>query len=348
MAPREGAVNHAEPAVRTIVGDGDRARSVYSAPDGTVRTDLTPAELAALVASDVGQLWVDVDSTNRHQLALLDKVFHFHPLAIEDVLNPNTRVKLEEYDGFLFTVVRGVAFDERTDDPFDLRTFNLYFFLGQNYLVTVHAGPSHPCTEVTEQLARQPELLCRGAERLMHAMMDMAIDAYFPILDRVDEYMHDVEERVFVRFDPGTMRDIFDVKRVVLGLRRYLAPQREVFNILTNRPSALLTPESQVYFRDIYDHVLRITDSLETYRELLSGTLDAYLTQVSNRLAVVTKGLTIVATLSIPFVVVSGIWGMNLADIPLAHASYGFWTMLGVQVVLGAALIAILRWRSWL
>src|SRR5690242_12563751 len=184
MAPREGTVNHPAPAAARTAGEGDRAHSVYSAPDGQVRTGLTPAELVAAVQSNAGQLWVDIDSSDRHQLALLDKVFHFHPLAIEDVLNPNTRVKLEEYNGYLFTVVRGVAFNEQTDDPFDLYTFNLYFFLGQNYLVTVHAGPSRACTEVTEQLARQPELLGRGAERLMHAMMDTAVDEYFPLLDR--------------------------------------------------------------------------------------------------------------------------------------------------------------------
>ncbi len=107
------------------------------------------------------------------------------------------------------------------------------------------------------------------------------------------------------------LHDIFALKRTVLSLRRYLAPQREIFNVLTNRPSPLLPPESQLYFRDVYDHVLRINDSLDTFRELLSSTLDSYLTQVSNRLGSITKGLSVIATLSVPFVVISGMWGMN-------------------------------------
>lgn len=338
----------AEPTGNGAAGAAERACSFYQAPGDQLHTNLTAAQLAEAVRSNAGQLWVDIDSSNRHQFALLEKVFHFHPLAIDDTLNPGTRAKLEEYDGYLFMVVRGMDFDDGTDDPFDLRTANVYFFLGQNYLVTVHAGHAKSVAPVVDQLTRNPDLLGRGAESLMHAIMDTVVDEYFPILDHVDEFTHQLEERVFVAFDPETLRDIFNVKRLVLALRRSLSPQRDVFNILTNRPSVLLTPESQIYFRDIYDHVLRITDSLDTYRELLSGTMDAYLTQVSNRLAVVTKGLTVVATLSIPFVVVSGIWGMNFGDIPLSRTGYGFWVMLGLQMVLGVALIAVLRWRKWL
>ncbi|HEX5437377.1 MAG TPA: magnesium/cobalt transporter CorA [Gemmatimonadaceae bacterium] len=304
--------------------------------------------MSEAVRSNGGQLWVDIDSSAHAQLALLETVFHFHPLAIEDTLNPRTRVKLEEYPGYLFMVVRVVDFEDETEERYDVRSHNVYFFLGQNYLVTVHAGHARSCGEIVQQLDRNPELLGRGAERLMHAIMDMAVDAYFPLLDRIDDATHQIEERVFVEANPATLREIFAVKRLVLALRKYLAPQRDVFNVLTNRPSVLLSPESQVYFRDIHDHVLRITESLETYRELLSGALDAYLTQASNQLAVVTKGLTVVATLSIPFVMVSGIWGMNFARIPLSHTTYGFWLLLGAQVALGVGLLALLRWRRWL
>ena len=214
--------------------------------------------------------------------------------------------------------------------------------------MTVHAGPSRPVADTVDQLERSAELLGRGVERLMHAIMDAAIDAYFPILDQIDEFTHQVEERVFASFDPRALHDIFSVKRLVLALRRYLSPQREVFNILSNRPSALITPESQVYFRDIYDHVLRINESLETYRDLLGSTLDAYLTQISNRLGMATKWLTVIATLSLPFVVISGMWGMNFERIPLARTPEGFWLMLALQLAVGVLLLAVLRWRRWL
>ncbi len=151
---------------------------------------------------------------------------------------------------------------------------------------------------------------------------------------------------MFVDFDETALRDIFNVKRLVLSLRRYLQPSREVMNILTNRPTTLLTPETQVYFRDIYDHVLRINDALDTYRELLSSTMDAYLTQVSNRLGTATKRLSVVATMSLPFVVISGMWGMNFTQIPLSQQRYGFELLVVLQLALGLALLGYLKWRK--
>ena len=337
------------PRASVALRDPNLPRSFYSVGDGrTVRQDMPLRDLVEAARSGEGTLWVDVDVTNRHQFAVLEKVFNFHPLALEDSLNPNTRVKLEEYPEYLFIVVRGVRFCEETDNPYDTETFNLGFFIGTNFLVTVHGEHAPAVTGLGERLVRNPEVLARGAQRLMYLIMDASVDAFFPILDQIDEFVDGLEERVFGDFDQDSLRDIFAVKRLVLSLRRHLAPQREVFNVLTNRPSHLVAPDTQVYFRDIYDHVLRINDSLETYRELLSSTLDSYLTQVSNRLGQTTKGLSIVATMSIPFVVVSGMWGMNFARVPLSGHPHGFLIMLVLQLAMGGALIALLRWRRLL
>ena len=322
-------------------------RTIYRAPNGTDVIDCHPRDVAQLLAEG-GPLWVDIDSTVRSQHALLEKVFQFHPLAIEDTLNPSSRVKLEEYVNYLFISMRGVSLAESTEDPYDLETKDLYCFLGPNYLVTVHAGPLPSVDRVSDAIRRSPELLSRGVERALHAILDETIDGFFPILNQIDDFIDGIEERVFASFDEHAMHDIFIVKRLVLSLRRYLQPAREVMNVLTNRPSTLLTSDVQIYFRDIYDHVLRINDSLETYRDLLSSTMDAYLTQVSNRLALSTKRLSLVATMSLPFVVVSGMWGMNFVKIPLSTWTYGFWVLLVVQLGLGAALLYFLRRRKLL
>jgi magnesium transporter len=310
--------------------------------------DLSLRELATRARDGSGRLWVDIDSSSRQQFALLEKVFNFHPLAIEDVLNPNSRPKVEEYDGFLFVILRVVRFCEETTDPYDLETINLYFFIGTNFLVTAHAGASPAIELAAQNVVRSHELLSRGAARMAHHIMDISVDEYFPILDRVDEFIDGIEERVFTSFDEAALRDIFSVKRMVLSLRRYLAPQREIFNVLTNRPSPLLSSDVQLYFRDVYDHMLRINDAMDTYRDLLSSTMESYLSQVSNRLGQVSKGLAIVATLSVPFVVVSGMWGMNFTRIPLAEDPWGFEIMLVLQLVLGFALVALLKRMKWL
>lgn len=322
-------------------------RTVYRNRSGETVLACHPREVAALRAKG-GALWVDIDSNDRAQHALLEKVFQFHHLAIEDTLNPHSRVKLEEYGDYLFIILRGISLADATDDPYDLETKDLYAFLGPDYLVTVHAGPSPSIDRVYALLQRSPDLLDRGVERALHAIFDDLIDAYFPILSRVDEFIDGLEERVFVDFDEHALRDLFQVKRLVLSLRRYLQPSREVMNILTNRPSALIRPEVQLYFRDIYDHVLRINDALDTYRELLSSTMDSYLTQVSNRLGSTTKALSVVATMSLPFVVVSGMWGMNFSHIPLSGWPHGFWVLLIAQLALGLALLFYLRRRRWI
>lgn len=332
----------------SVPGRPDPApRTIYRSPTGADVVDCHPRDVPSLLAEG-GPLWVDIDSTVRSQHALLEKVFGFHPLAIEDTLNPASRVKLEEYPGYLYIILRAVQFADGTDDPYDLETKDLHCFLGPHFLVTVHAGPVSPVEHMHETLRRSPELLARGVERLLHAVLDATIDAYFPILDQVDQFIDGLEERVFVNFDEHALRDVFQVKRLVLSLRRYLQPSREVLNVLTNRPSTLLTPDVQIYFRDVYDHVLRINDSLDTYRDLLSSTMDSYLTQVSNRLGMVTKGLSVVATMSLPFVVVSGMWGMNFSHIPLSNWTHGFWVLLLGQLALGGLLIVLLRRRKWL
>lgn len=319
----------------------------HDGPDA-VRTGLSVDEIRGAVESGRGTLWVDIDMRNAAEVALLSDVFHFHPLAIEDSLNPQSRVKIEEYSGFLILIVRTIAFLEETDDPYDIETVNLSCFLGKNFLVTVHGGQTSPVDVTRELLGRKPELAEAGSARLMHAVVDEAVNAYFPILDQLDTFVDGLEERVFGSFDQTALREIFSVKRLVLTLRRHLAPERDVFSILTNRPSTLMTVDTQIYFRDIFDHILRINDALETYRELLSNTLDSYLTQVSNRLGTITKALSVVATISLPFVVVSGMWGMNFDKIPLSHTGHGFWTMLVVQLGLGALLLIFLRWRKLL
>jgi magnesium transporter len=322
--------------------------SCYHDATGGIHQNLSIQEVENALAFGKGTLWVDIDTRAPDQVDLLSSVFHFHPLAIEEAVNPKSRVKLEEYDKYVLLIVRTVAFCETTDDPYDLDTVNIAFFLGGNYVVTVHGADTNPVSTTAELLKRKPELVAHGPARLMHAIVDQAVDAYFPVIDKLDEFMDSLEERIFAAFDQNSLRDVFAVKRLVLSLRRHLAPERDALNTLTTRPSTLLTPDTQIYFRDIYDHVLRIYDSLENYRDLLSSTLDSYLTQVSNRLGMATKALSIVATVTLPFVVVSGMWGMNFEKIPLHSYPHGFMILVFAQLALGLLILAALKWRKLL
>jgi magnesium transporter len=328
------------------VNDQTHARSYAIDPSGTPKCGASVDEINRAIATDKGHIWVDIDICDPKQVEVLKGIKGLHPLTVEDALATNSRPKLEEFPGYLFLIIIGIRFHEKTDDPYDLETFDLCFFLGPNYLITVHDGPTKAVDDVADRIEKNTDLLSRGTDRLAHAIMDGAIDEYFPLLDKIDDFVDTLEQRVVVEFDERALPEIFAVKRLVLQIRRHVGPEREVFNVLTNRPTKLLSPDSQIYYRDIYDHVLRINDSVETYRDLLSSVLDSYLTQVSNRLGKVTKGLSVIATLSIPFVVISGMWGMNVQHIPLSDYPHAFWLMLGVQLALGLVLVFILRiWK---
>jgi magnesium transporter len=341
------------PSSRTSAPAPAGAVSTTAAPScilrhesGAAEVGLSPEQLSEALRAGEGTLWVDLDLSQPAQIALLSDVFHFHPLAIEDALNPASRVKVDEYPEFVLVVARVVGFRESTPDPYDLETANLTLFLTEHAIVTTHMESLPAVQALVERLEKNADLLERGAARVAHQVLDTAVDAYFPVIDQLDEFVDDMEQRVFGHFDEKLLQEIFQVKRLVISLRRYLAPQREVLSQLTMRPSRFLPPSAQLYFRDVYDHMLRITDSLDSYRDLLSSTLDGYLTKVSNRLGNVSKSLALVGALSVPFVVVAGVYGMNFERIPLQHHPYGFEIMVGIQVVLGLLFLVGLKWKG--
>jgi len=322
--------------------------SIYRRPDGTLEQDVSPARIKEILQAGEGELWVDIDSTSMHQHALLEKVFEFHPLAIEDTLSPGSRVKFEEYDRYVFVVMAVIRFDEGTPEPFDLATSNIYFFLGRNFLVTVHAVPSKSCVAVRERLMRNPELLARGIEMTMHNIIDQSVDAYFPLVEQLNGLVDGLEERLFERFDETLIHEIFKAKRAAFSMRRHVGPLREVLNILTNRPCTYIRPETQLYYRDIYDHTIRIVESMDTVRDLLAGVLETYLSQTSNRMNKVMKQLSIVATIALPLIVIGGIYGMNFTQMPLTHNPFGFYFALGTMAAVSGVILWWLHRNRWL
>jgi magnesium transporter len=320
--------------------------SIYRAPDGHVEEGLLPPRI--MEAMKAGELWVDIDSNDRAQHALLEKIFNFHPLAIDDTLSPKTRVKIEEYGNYLFLVVRSVRLDQSTDDPYDISTVNLYCFLAPHCLVTVHSAPVRAIEEVRDRLGRSHDKIDRGVEMLLHGLLDSVVDEYIPMVDQVDDMVDDLEERIFEKYDESSIKDIFASKRLVVQLRRHLGPLREVLNVLTNRPHTCINQQSQLYFRDVYDHTIRIVESLESVRDLVATVLDTYMSQTSNRMNRQMKSLSVITTISLPLVAISGFFGMNFARIPMSQHPYGFYMALVLMAVFATGLYLFVKKREWI
>jgi magnesium transporter len=340
------ATTAARPSRIETATDGPRVVAIDEASGA--RRDVAVADLGRAVRAGM-RIWVDIDIGQPSHARLLSDQFGFHPRAVEAALNQDTRVTVEEFDDYLFFIVRAISFRVATeDDPYDLDTANIAMFLGRDFLVTAHPRPLPVMDDVGEQCERTPRDLQAGSARLAQTIADATVDEFFPLLDQIEEFVDGLEDRVFARFDRQALHDIFQVKRVVLQLRRHLGPEREVVSRLANRPSVFISPEFQLYFRGTYDRILRLNDALETYRELLSSTLEGFFTQISNQLGRVTKALSIFATFSIPFVVISGMWGMNFARVPIADNPNGFWLLVVAQVLLGFGLLGLLRWARLL
>lgn len=339
----EGAPGHGR-----VGGGAPGSLSFHLEDDGPLRRGLDPDELAAALRADDGRLWVDIDSDEDAAWSLLADPFGFHPLAVEDTRSPECRIKLETYDGYLFIVVRGMRLATWTPDPYDVQAPNVYVFIGERFLVTVHAGPSPAVEAVAERVERDPGMLLRrGVDHVAYAVIDTLVDFYFPLLDEFDTFVDALEDEVFEDGD-RIMPRIFSLRRTELGLRRNLAPMREVLVAVANRPTPYLAEGTQVFLRDVYDHVIRQLESVDIQRERLTGLVEIHLSTISNRTNAVMKALSIVATLVLPATLVASIYGMNFRHMPGLASPLGFWLALGGMVAISGSVLAYVWWKGWL
>lgn len=290
-------------------------------------------------------LWVDLDQATDEQLLWLQTTFGFHPLTIEDVRVFNQRAKVEEYDGYLF-ITYAIPRLNTTDEVIDAD--ELHAFLGRNYLVTIHEIPLAGIDTVRQRIlanhASGPELT---PDFLYYLISDILVDTYFPLVDRLEEDIDSVEDDVVTQPDRATLTRIFLLKQHLIYMRKTAGPKREVFNALAGTRYALISDRTRYYFRDIYDHLVRVYEVIETSRELLSNALDAYLSVVSNRLNDVMKRLTLIATIFMPLSFVAGVGGINFTDMPFSNtrAFVLFWLVIIVSMI---CMLIYFRRKDWI
>lgn len=287
-----------------------------------LQTELSPAEFTAALQDESGLLWVDFENNppQADEPILLD-TFGFHPLAVDDALQESHVPKIDDWGQYVYIVLHAVLFD--ATDGGRIETLEIDVFLGKNYLVTHHDQPIQAVERVWAACQRDERHLRNGADHLLYRLADEIVASYMPVVEAMDAEIDWVEDQVFDRPTPATLERIFTLKRAVLHLRRIIGPQREVLNKLARDDYVVVDGRTQVYFRDIYDHLVRLHDISESIRDLVSGTLDTYLSVINNRMNEVMKTLTVIATLFMPITFVTGFFGMNFFE-PVTPL--GFWT----------------------
>ncbi|MFN7941141.1 MAG: magnesium/cobalt transporter CorA [Thermoanaerobaculia bacterium] len=265
-------------------------------------------ELAGLLADPDLFLWVDVEGPSDADADLLLEVFRFHPLAVEDTRNQRQRPKVEEYDDHLFVILNPV---ECPAGEVVFRELDL--FLGKNFAVTVHPA-AEPAIDEAERRLNRFEKGKPSAGQLVWALADTVVDGYFPVLDAIDERLAELEDRLLAKPRPAALEELFGLKRSLLELRRVVAPQRDMINVLSRPDYDLVESKEMRYrMRDVYDHLLRVTDMVDTFRDLLTSAVDLYMSAVSNHLNRVVHRLTVVTVIFGSFAVITGFYGMNFA-----------------------------------
>jgi magnesium transporter len=305
-------------------------------------TGIDRAELERRLAADEF-FWLDLFRPTADELALLREVFGFHPLALEDTERFGQRPKIEDYDDFTFLVVYGATEDED-------RLVEVHCFFAERCLVTVHRD------DCPAFAALRAHYLKSGAPtetpiRLLHEVIDWLVDSFFPILTELDDELDRIEELIAREPDNSQLQAIFDMRRRLVTLRKVVLPQRDLLARLATGVAELpgMTAEDERYFRDVYDHQIRIFDLLESYRDLLAGAHDVYLSTVSNRINSVMKQLAVIATIFLPLTFVTGFFGQNFGwMVEHISSSWAFLALgIGSEVVALAVLVVMFKRRGW-
>jgi magnesium transporter len=293
-----------------------------------------------------GMHWIDLEDASIQESGILEDPFHFHPLAIEDCLAEVHHPKIDDYDDYLFLIAHGIRFDTPTDQ---FVTRELDVFLGRNFLVTHHRGPMRSISSAREQCSKNLQnTLPRGVDFLLHTILDQMFEHYFPSLDAIEDKIQMVQVEVFEKPTKETLDGIFGLKRDVMQLRRICTPQREIVHRLSRGEFRVISPKAAIYFRDIYDNLYRIVDASFAYQDMIQGTLDAYLTSVSNRLNETMKRLTVVGSIFAALTVITGIYGMNFEYIPELKWRYGYLFVWAAMIGVTFGLLHWFKKNEWI
>jgi magnesium transporter len=291
--------------------------------------------------------WINIDGV--HRVDVVEKIgkhFDLHPLVLEDLVNTEQRPKMEDFLDYIFIVLRMLDYDDKTDE---VKGEQLSLVLGPNWVITFQENEGDVFDLVRERIRSDKGRIRKmGADYLLYALVDVVVDNYFLILEKMGENIEEIEDKLVANPAPETLQSIHNLKRQMIFLRRSVWPLREAINRLERWESPLINKSTDIYLRDVYDHTIQVIDAIETFRDMLSGMLDIYLSSVSNRMNEVMKVLTIIATIFIPLTLVVGLYGMNFKYMPELEWVWGYPLVLFVMLIIGVTMVIYFRRKRWL
>jgi magnesium transporter len=316
-------------------------KAYYLTPEGQLQRDLTESDITKAFNSRQGLLWVDFPEMTEDDGKFMEQNFRFHRLSIEDCVSTQIHPpKIDAFTDFLFIIVHGINHVAETEI---VETAELVLYLGKSFVITSHSFPLYSISDVQHTLEDNTGPMKQGADFLAYTIIDTLVDNVMPTIDRMNDVADEIEEAVIQHPQPDVLEGILKLKRSSLKVHRIMSPQREVLNRLSRGEFSIIKPEAQIYFRDIYDHLVRIEDLNQTILDRNDNAVSTYLSSVANRQNETMKILSVVATIFMPLTLLVGIYGMNFKYMPETEWHWGYFTIWGII----GAVILILLWRFW-
>jgi len=291
--------------------------------------------------------WINIDGL--HQIEILEKLgecYGFHPLVLEDILNTDQRPKMEDYGDYLYIVLKMLSYNDKSGET---ETEQVSLILGPNFIFSFQEKEGDVFDPIRERIrSGKGRIRKMGADYLAYALLDSIVDNYFTIMEKLGETIEFLEEELVTQPTPETLQTIHQLKRELIFLRKAVWPLREVISGLERGELVLIKEATRIYLRDVYDHTIQVIDTIETFRDMISGMLDIYLSSVSNRLNSVMKVLTIIATIFMPLTLIAGIYGMNFKFMPELEWRWGYPMVWVLMIVISVFMLLYFKKKRWL
>ena len=321
--------------------------SYYYHPEQGFKTSLSDEQISSAIKDERAVVWIDVCDIDDNDIDLLTTVFNLHPLTVEDFIMPNARPKLEEFSDYLFLVMFTME-SANNQQKGKVRIGELDCCLGKNFLVTFHSEQFASVCTCKDRIRKQSPMIMHGADMLLYSILDQCIDNYFPVINEFDATVDKMSDELFTNPDQNTLKKIYTLKNDVMSLKRTIGPQADVISMFSRGTFKFVSAANSIYFRNVYDNLIRLNDIVGTSRDIITGAMEAYVSIVSNRLNEIMKTLTVIATIVMPLTLIASIYGMNFKHMPELEHKFGYPAVILFMFVATVLMVIYFRRRKWL
>lgn len=318
---------------------------LYNSNTG-LRFDIKPDQMREVLKDPANLLWVDISAIDDADIDLLTDIFNLHPLTIEDFIMANARPKVENFKDYIFLVM--FSMESHDKEHSKINTAEVNYCLGKNFLITAHDNKVTPLCTSKDRIRKQSPMMMSGGDFLLYSILDCLVDSYFPVITEFDNMVDEMSDELFTEPSNATLRKIYNLKNEIMYLRRTIGPQADVLSLIARGDFPFISPGNSVYFRNIYDNLVRLNDIVGTSRDVVTGALEAYVSVVSNRLNEIMKTLTIIATIAMPLTLIASIYGMNFKHMPELSSKYGYPFAILSMVIVTIAMLSYFKRKKWI